>query len=576
MALAVAVGLALLVAFTGFVLGLAERAIRREAEARVASTADLSARLVSEQSLRFQEVVSAYAERLEGIGIPRDTRLSDRDGRLVRHTLDDLESRVDGVDSAVFTDISGRVVAVAPAGRVPLGTDLSSRDWFRAVSSGRTPYVSTAYRGAGAGNPKVTAVAVLVRNRSGDPLGMVVAADRGRTQRFADAYGKQVGADVVVTDQAGTVVASTDHADEHLISRATDPLVRLALDGGSGVRVRTLDGRQLVSGYAPVPAAGWTVTADVPASQAFADVPRLRTTLLLGAAVVAFVLVCVIPLLAGRLGRARDALVISEAFQRDLLPSSLPEGVRSHYVASEKRMLLGGDFLDAVRTPDGGLAVCIGDVCGHGPHAAALGATLRAAWRTLALAGRPVDRLELLDRLVEGERPDGDLFATMACAVVPPTGDRVRYALAGHPPPLLVSDGRAVPLEAARGPALGLGARAPFPTGEHPLGDAWTLALYTDGLIEARTKDGGPRIGLEGLMEIVGELTHEGALDGDGLVARVAAIASRRSGGLDDDLALLLVDHRAIRLAAETTAAVDDGRGDAPADTASGLARPHS
>jgi hypothetical protein len=77
-------------------------------------------------------------------------------------------------------------------------------------------------------------------------------------------------------------------------------------------------------------------------------------------------------------------------------------------------------------------------------------------------------------------------------------------------------------------------------------------------------------------VEIVGELTHEGALDGDGLVARVAAIASRRSGGLDDDLALLLVDHRAIRPAAEATAAVDDGRGDAPADTASGLARPHS
>jgi hypothetical protein len=374
---------------------------------------------------------------------------------------------------------------------------------------------------------------------------MVVAADRGRTQRFADAYGHQVGADVVITDQAGTVVGSTDHADERLVSRARDPLVRAALDGDSGVEVRTLDGRRTVSGYAPVPAAGWTVTADVPADQAFADVPRLRTTLLLGAAVVAFVLVCVIPLLVGRLGRARDALVISEAFQRDLLPSTLPAGVRSHYVASERRMLLGGDFLDAVRTPDGGLAVCIGDVCGHGPHAAALGATLRAAWRTLALAGRPVDRLELLDRLVEGERPDGDLFATMACAVVPPSGDRLQYALAGHPPPLLVTDGQATPLEAARGPALGLGARAPFPTGEHRLGSTWTLALYTDGLIEARTQESGPRLGLDGLVAIVGELTHEGTLDGDGLVARVAAIASR-GAGLEDDLALLLVDHHAV------------------------------
>lgn len=546
MALAVAVGLALLVGFTAFVLGLAERAIRREAEARVASTADLSARLVSEQSLRFQEVVGAYAERLEGISIPRGGRIGARDGRLVRRALDDLRSQVDGVDTALFTDVGGRVVSSSPAGRVPVRSDLSRRDWYLALSSGRTPYVSKAYRSDGVGHPKVTAVAVLVRNRAGDPLGMVVAADRGRTQRFADAYGRQVGADVVITDQAGTVVGSTGHADDRLISRAGDPLVTSALAGGSGVRVRTLDGRKTVSGYAPVPAAGWTVTADVPASQAFADVPRLRTTLLLGAAVVAFVLVCVIPLLVGRLGRAREALGVSEAFQRDLMPSVLPAGVRSHYVASERRMLLGGDFLDAVRTPDGGLAVCIGDVCGHGPHAAALGATLRAAWRTLALAGRPVDRLELLDRLVEGERPDGDLFATMACVAVPPGGGRLTYALAGHPPPLLVTDGRPVALEAERGPALGLGARSPFPVRAHALGGTWMLALYTDGLIEARTRDGGPRLGLEGLIEIVTELTHEGALDGDALVDRVAAIATRRSGGLDDDLALVLVDQAAL------------------------------
>jgi hypothetical protein len=546
MALAVAVGLALLVGFTAFVLGLAERAIRREAEARVASTADLSARLVSEQSLRFQEVVSAYAERLEGIAIPRRGRLTPRDGRLVRRALDDLRSQVDGVDTALFVDVRGRLVAISPAGRAPVLEALSGRDWYRALSSGRTPYVSRAYRSAGTGHPKVTAVAVLVRNQAGDPLGMVVAADRGRTQRFADAYGRQVGANVVITDQTGTVVGSTGRADDRLVSHARDPLVVSALDGGSGVRVRTLDGRETVSGYAPVPAAGWTVTADVPADQAFADVPRLRTTLLLGAGVVAFVLVCIIPLLVSRLGRAREALGVSEAFQRDLLPSVLPPGVRSHYVASERRMLLGGDFLDAVRTPDGGLAVCIGDVCGHGPHAAALGATLRAAWRTLALAGRPVDRLELLDRLVEGERPDGDLFATMACVAIAPGGERLSYALAGHPPPLLVAGERTVALEEVRGPALGLGARVGFPARELALGEAWTLALYTDGLIEARTREGGPRLGLDGLVAIVGELTHDGALDGDALVDRVAAIATRRGGGLDDDLALLLVDQRAL------------------------------
>jgi len=308
--------------------------------------------------------------------------------------------------------------------------------------------------------------------------------------------------------------------------------------------VGSVDGERTVSGFAPVPKTGWTVLAEVPASRAFAGVPRLRLTLIGGSGVVAFLLFWLVPLLSGRLSRARDALGVSEAFQRDLMPSQMPPGVRSLYRASERRMLLGGDFIDAVRTPDGGLAVLVGDVCGHGPRAAALGASLRAGWRTLASAGVGIDRLDLLDALVEGERRDEDLFATVVCAAVSPDGRTLRYAIAGHPPPLLLLPSGAEALEGPRGAALGLGAVHPRPIGERTLPDGWALALYTDGLIEARVTGDDDRLGVGGLT--AWGTAPDGRADAERLVASVTALADDSPGGLDDDLALVVIDASAI------------------------------
>ena len=68
---------------------------------------------------------------------------------------------------------------------------------------------------------------------------------------------------------------------------------------------------------------------------------------------------------------------------------------------------LGGDFYDAVELDDGGLRIVIGDVSGHGPDEAALGAALRSSWRALVLAGLAThDVLTTLDRQLRTERPD--------------------------------------------------------------------------------------------------------------------------------------------------------------------------
>jgi serine phosphatase RsbU (regulator of sigma subunit) len=77
--------------------------------------------------------------------------------------------------------------------------------------------------------------------------------------------------------------------------------------------------------------------------------------------------------------------------ERGLVPHPIVEDpsilIASSYLPGRRRSLLGGDFYDAVETPDGSLHLLVGDVAGHGPDEAALGAGLRIAWRALTLSG---------------------------------------------------------------------------------------------------------------------------------------------------------------------------------------------
>ena len=104
-----------------------------------------------------------------------------------------------------------------------------------------------------------------------------------------------------------------------------------------------------------------------------------------------------------------DAAALHARLEAGLLamPSIRQSSFRviTRYEAGEARLLLGGDFYDAVDLPDGTLAVMVGDVSGHGPDAAALGANLRAGWRALTLAGSPADAtVRALGEVVDRER----------------------------------------------------------------------------------------------------------------------------------------------------------------------------
>ncbi|NEC51686.1 SpoIIE family protein phosphatase, partial [Actinospica acidiphila] len=95
----------------------------------------------------------------------------------------------------------------------------------------------------------------------------------------------------------------------------------------------------------------------------------------------------------------------------------------ARYRPGRSRALLGGDFYDVVRTPDGTVHAMIGDVCGHGPDEAALGVELRIAWRALTLAGLCGDQLlSTLQQVLEHERPDDEIFATLCTVDIAPDG----------------------------------------------------------------------------------------------------------------------------------------------------------
>lgn len=228
--------------------------------------------------------------------------------------------------------------------------------------------------------------------------------------------------------------------------------------------------------------------------------------------------------------------------------------------------LLGGDFFDTVERPDGTLATVIGDVAGHGPDEAALGAAMRTAWRTLVLADTPADDvLPLLERVLLAERGRPEVFVTICQAVISADRRRMDVYLAGHLPPLLVvaqaSAGAAEPVThhceelsaAQRGRALGIPVEGGWAAHTVELPEVWTAVLYTDGLVEAAVgvdpqetpvlapsaHGRMPRLGARGLRSVVEREMDQGT---DEVVTRVLRRVRELHGGpLVDDAALLFV-----------------------------------
>ncbi|WP_055620203.1 PP2C family protein-serine/threonine phosphatase [Streptomyces sp. JHA19] len=212
------------------------------------------------------------------------------------------------------------------------------------------------------------------------------------------------------------------------------------------------------------------------------------------------------------------------------------DNIAVRYLPAASSLNVCGDWYDVVDLPPDRYAAAVGDVVGHGLHAAAVMGMLRSALSAVIRATpSPAQALEVLglySRSVEG--------ATAATAVKVLVDTRSRliiYSNAGHPPPVLLhTDGSCELLDKATDPPLGTREHhVPRPqagVSYHP-GD--TLVLYTDGLIERRGED----IDV-GLARLTSALVQDGTLGPDQLADALLARLDV-AGGSSDDIALIVI-----------------------------------
>jgi serine phosphatase RsbU (regulator of sigma subunit) len=188
---------------------------------------------------------------------------------------------------------------------------------------------------------------------------------------------------------------------------------------------------------------------------------------------------------------------IALALQRGLLPARprVPDGLEVAPVYQPVGdNVVGGDWHDIVSLPGGRAALIVGDAMGHGPEAAAIMVQLRTAAHTLAGLELPPEQvLRRLDTMAAGMDPTAEgltaaPFATCIYAVIDPSAGTGEIARAGHLPPVLaLPDGATEVLDLPAGLPLGLGTGT-FQATRISLAPGATLALYTDGLVENRTR----------------------------------------------------------------------------------------
>nr|BFD95596.1 SpoIIE family protein phosphatase [Kitasatospora sp. Xyl93] len=248
------------------------------------------------------------------------------------------------------------------------------------------------------------------------------------------------------------------------------------------------------------------------------------------------------------LGATRELLADSEQesaeraqlalrLQQAILPAAPPPlGVTGLHAAvryrpAGQRDRVGGDWYDVLVLPDRRVLLAVGDVAGHGVGAATGMVALRHALRGLAVTGAGPGRLLAWANTVALREP-GQITATAVCVLLDPVGGELRWARAGHLPPIRLGAGGAQVLPLPHGVLLGALDDAEYEEHTARLDPGDVLLLYTDGLVERRDRP---------VEESVEQLLRAAGAPGPDLEQYLDRLLELSPADTDDDTCLIAV-----------------------------------
>lgn len=227
----------------------------------------------------------------------------------------------------------------------------------------------------------------------------------------------------------------------------------------------------------------------------------------------------------------------AERLQEAFLPEQLPlrDGLRCDvlYTPAGREALIGGDWYDAFDLPDGRIAFVLGDVSGHGLDAAVAAAQIRRSIFIAAFeSGDPAEILRKAELTAPAERHTP---ATAIVAIMSRDLASIKYASAGHPPPIAAAPGTAPYFLEGGDLPLGLAMPAQRKTHTQRLQPGTTILFYTDGLTEFnRDVEAGERA----VLHAAARLTENPAVEHPAAFVQRAVMGVERSA---DDVVILVV-----------------------------------
>lgn len=219
--------------------------------------------------------------------------------------------------------------------------------------------------------------------------------------------------------------------------------------------------------------------------------------------------------IADAAARIDAELAFAKAIQHSSLPSVFPPYPNRRefeiYASMHTAKEVGGDFYDFYFADDEHLVFLIADVAGKGIPAAMFMMTAKTAIKSLAESGMSAEEVftQANNRLCEGN--DADMFVTAWMGILNTKTGNVRFANAGHNPPLVKhADGSFEFLQGRKDLVLACMDDFLYHSNEVQLEPGDIIYLYTDGVTEASNSE-EEYYGEERLKTLLNTLKNESA-----------------------------------------------------------------